>query len=80
VEQELAACGIHPARDGVRARQRLTAAELSVARLVANGKSNREVAAELVLSVKTIEHHLGRIYQKLGISSRTQLTRHLSDH
>jgi DNA-binding NarL/FixJ family response regulator len=51
-----------------------------VARLVANGKSNREAAAELVLSVKTIEHHLGRIYQKLGISSRTQLALYLTEH
>jgi DNA-binding CsgD family transcriptional regulator len=73
VEQELAASGVHPIRDGVDARERLTPAELSVARLVANGKSNREVAAELVLSVKTIEHHLGRIYRKLGIGSRSQL-------
>jgi DNA-binding CsgD family transcriptional regulator len=80
VQRELAACGIHPTRDGVEARQRLTAAELSVARLVAKGKSNREAAAELVLSVKTIEHHLGRIYQKLGISSRTQLALHLTEH
>jgi DNA-binding CsgD family transcriptional regulator len=80
VEQELAACGNHPARDGAGARQRLTPAELSVARLVANGRSNREAAAELVLSVKTIEHHLGRIYRKLGISSRTQLAVHLSEH
>jgi DNA-binding CsgD family transcriptional regulator len=69
VEQELAACGIHPAREGVEARARLTPAELAVARLVASGNSNREVAAELVLSVKTIEHHLGRIYRKLGITS-----------
>jgi DNA-binding CsgD family transcriptional regulator len=80
VEQELAACGTHPSRHGVEARERLTPAELSVARLVANGKSNREAAAELVLSVKTIEHHLGRIYQKLGISSRTQLALYLTEH
>ena len=80
VEQELAACGIRPARKGGEARERLTPAELSVARLVASGKSNREVAAELILSVKTIEHHLGRIYRKLGIRSRTQLVFHLSDY
>ena len=80
VEQELSACGLHPARTGVEGRERLTPAELSVARLVASGKSNREAAAELVLSVKTIEHHLGRIYQKLDIGSRTQLALHLSDH
>jgi DNA-binding NarL/FixJ family response regulator len=44
-----------------------------VAHLVAGGATNREVATELVLSVKTIEHHLGRIYRKLGIRSRTEL-------
>jgi DNA-binding NarL/FixJ family response regulator len=80
VQQELAACGIHPTRDRAEARERLTPAELSVARLVASGRSNREAAAELVLSVKTVEHHLGRIYQKLGIRSRTQLAVHLSEH
>jgi DNA-binding NarL/FixJ family response regulator len=73
-------CGIHPAREGVEARERLTPAELSVARLVASGKSNRDVAAELVLSVKTIEHHLGRIYRKLGIGSRTELALRLSEN
>jgi DNA-binding NarL/FixJ family response regulator len=45
-----------------------------VARLVAGGLSNREVAAELVLSVKTIEYHLSNVYAKLGVSSRTQLS------
>jgi DNA-binding CsgD family transcriptional regulator len=74
VRQELSACGLHPARETMPAGERLTPAELAVARLVASGKSNREVASELVLSAKTIEHHLGRIYHKLGIGSRTQLT------
>jgi DNA-binding NarL/FixJ family response regulator len=50
-----------------------------VARLVASGKSNREVATELVLSTKTVEHHLGRIYGKLRITSRTQLALRLAD-
>ena len=44
-----------------------------MARLVATGKTNREVAAELLLSVKTVEVHLTRIYAKLGVSSRSQL-------
>ena len=46
-----------------------------MARLVATGKTNREVAAELLLSVKTVEVHLTRIYAKLGVSSRSQLAR-----
>jgi DNA-binding NarL/FixJ family response regulator len=44
-----------------------------VARLVCAGRSNREVAAELVISVKTVEYHLGNAYTKLAVNSRTQL-------
>jgi DNA-binding CsgD family transcriptional regulator len=51
----------------------LTAQELRVARAVAAGATNKEVAAELFLSPKTIEFHLGRVYRKLEINSRTQL-------
>ena len=48
----------------------LTAGELRVARLVAHGASNREVADWLSLSAKTVEAHLSRIYRKLGVPSR----------
>ncbi|MGH2962327.1 MAG: LuxR C-terminal-related transcriptional regulator, partial [Solirubrobacterales bacterium] len=51
----------------------LTAQEVRVALAVARGATNREVAAELFLSPKTIEFHLGRVYRKLGIHSRTEL-------
>jgi len=51
----------------------LTAQEVRVAQAVARGATNREVAAELFLSPKTIEFHLGRVYRKLGIHSRTEL-------
>ncbi len=51
----------------------LTNAEVAIAALVASGLSNREVAAELVLSVKTIEVTLTRIYAKLGLRSRSEL-------
>jgi DNA-binding CsgD family transcriptional regulator len=78
VARELSGCGLSPIRDALDARERLTATELAVARLVAEGRANREVAAELVLSAKTIEHHLGRIYQKLEIKSRTQLAAKLN--
>jgi DNA-binding CsgD family transcriptional regulator len=44
-----------------------------VARLVADGRSNKEVAAELFLSVKTVEFHLGNVYRKLGVRSRRAL-------
>jgi DNA-binding CsgD family transcriptional regulator/tetratricopeptide (TPR) repeat protein len=51
----------------------LTPAEQAVARLVATGHSNREAAAELYVSVKTVESHLGHIFAKLGIRSRHDL-------
>lgn len=52
---------------------RLTPREQVIARLVAQGATNREAAAELFLSVKGVEYHLGNIFAKLGISSRRQL-------
>jgi DNA-binding NarL/FixJ family response regulator len=48
----------------------LTPRELEVARLVAEGKSNREIASELFLSEKTVESHLSHIFGKLRVSSR----------
>jgi DNA-binding NarL/FixJ family response regulator len=69
--QERAACAVD-ARAGGRS-QALTRAEAAVAALVAAGRTNREVAATLVVSVKTVESHLARIYDKLGVRSRTEL-------
>ena len=51
----------------------LTPAEQAVARLVATGHSNRQTAGELYVSVKTVEFHLGHIFDKLGIRSRQEL-------
>jgi DNA-binding NarL/FixJ family response regulator len=51
----------------------LTARELEVARLVTAGKTNREIAAELFLSEKTVETHLSHAFAKLGVSSRAAL-------
>ena len=53
----------------------LTPQELQVARFVAEGLTNREVAAQLFLSPRTIDFHLRNVYRKLGISSRTALAR-----
>ncbi len=72
-QAELAACGLAPRRRSGGPVLDLTPQELAVARLVATGKSNREVAAELVVSVKTVAYHLGNVYAKLGVSSRSQL-------
>jgi DNA-binding NarL/FixJ family response regulator len=51
----------------------LTIQELRVARAVAAGLSNREVASQLYLSPKTVEFHLSSVFAKLGLSSRRQL-------
>lgn len=51
----------------------LTQVEADIARHVASGASNREVAHTLFISVKTVEAHLSRIYRKLSLTSRTQL-------
>jgi DNA-binding CsgD family transcriptional regulator len=73
VERELQGCGLTPAGRRSPEPTRLTPQELAVARLVASGLTNRETAAELVVSVKTVEYHLGHVYQKLGVRSRTEL-------
>jgi DNA-binding CsgD family transcriptional regulator len=65
------------ARDST-ARDELTPQELKVALVIAEGASNREAAAALFLSPKTIEAHLGRAYRKLGIRSRSELIRHFT--
>ena len=75
VAREITASGLRPARRTVRAGSALTPQEQAVAQLVARGLTNREVGAELVVSAKTVEHHLSRIYSKLGIRSRTELAR-----
>jgi DNA-binding CsgD family transcriptional regulator len=64
------------ARDG----SGLTAREVEVLRLVAAGKSNREMAAELFLSEKTIARHLSNIYGKLDLPSRAAATAYAYDH
>jgi DNA-binding NarL/FixJ family response regulator len=60
----------------------LTATERRVAELVASGRSNQAAAAELFMSVKTVEANLTRIYRKLSVRSRTELANHLNalDH
>jgi DNA-binding CsgD family transcriptional regulator len=53
--------------------EELTPQELQIALHVARGMTNREVGAALFLSHKTIEFHLGRVYRKLGMHSRSEL-------
>jgi DNA-binding CsgD family transcriptional regulator len=71
--EELTATGEHRRSAGPAERDRLTPQEQQVARLVATGLTNRELASRLFLSEKTIETHLTRIYLKLGVRSRTAL-------
>jgi DNA-binding NarL/FixJ family response regulator len=57
----------------------LTAQECQVARVVAEGATNREAAAALFLSPKTIDFHLRNIYRKLALRSRSELARAFPD-
>ena len=70
---------LRTARPRPRRDRELTPAESRVAGLVAQGKKNSEVAAQLFTTVSTVEAHLTRIYRKLGIRSRTELARRVAD-
>ena len=72
---ELRASGQTARRRDPSTRDELTAQELQIAQFVAQGLTNREVAAQLFLSPRTIDFHLRNVFRKLGISSRTQLAR-----
>jgi DNA-binding CsgD family transcriptional regulator len=65
--------GLHPTPST------LTATERRVAELVGSGRTNQEAAAELFMSVKTVEANLTRIYRKLSVRSRTELANRLND-
>jgi len=71
---ELRLAGARPRRDRSRGRDALTAGELRVARLAADGRTNREIAERLFLTTRTVETHLTHAYAKLGISSRAELS------
>ena len=72
---ELRASGQVARRRDPSTTDELTAQELQIVHLVAQGLSNREVAAQLFLSSRTIDFHLRNVFRKLNISSRTQLAR-----
>jgi len=73
VRDELRAAGARPRRPWRTGVDALTPSELRVARLAADGRSNREIAGELYVTLKAIEGHLARAYAKLGIEGRGQL-------
>jgi class 3 adenylate cyclase/DNA-binding CsgD family transcriptional regulator len=70
---ELRAAGARPRRDRITGRDALTASELRVARLATEGKTNREIAEALWVTLSTVETHLTRVYRKLDIAERSEL-------
>jgi DNA-binding CsgD family transcriptional regulator len=75
---ELIAAGAKPRRDAITGRDALTAGELRVARLAAEGLTNREIAQALFITTNTAKAHLSRIYRKLAVTRRDQLAQALS--
>jgi DNA-binding CsgD family transcriptional regulator len=73
-EAELHATGLRRSARP-QAREHLTPRESQIAYQLTQGRSNKEIAAELYLTPKTVEFHLTRIYRKLGVRSRAQLTK-----
>ena len=72
-ERELAATGATVRRPPATGNEPLTSQETRVAILTAQGMSNKETAAVLFLSPKTVERHLGNVFRKRGYRSRTEL-------
>jgi ATP/maltotriose-dependent transcriptional regulator MalT len=75
--EELKATGARPRREWRTGVEALTPSELRVARLAAMGHTNREIAHELYVTLKTVEGHLARAYTKLRIEGRGELPRTL---
>ncbi|MDU8999141.1 LuxR C-terminal-related transcriptional regulator [Streptomyces mirabilis] len=70
---------VSPVRGADDLVARLTAQQLMVARMAADGATNREIAARLLLSPRTIDHHLRGVFARLGIRSRIELVRLLGE-
>jgi DNA-binding CsgD family transcriptional regulator len=77
-ERELLAAGERAAQRTVDRLDQLTPQETQIARLAATGDTNRDIAAQLFITPSTVEYHLGKVFRKLGVKSRTQLARRMA--
>jgi len=77
---DIASIDAQAGRAGSHEPHGLTARELEVLRLVAAGQKNKSIAAELVLSERTVERHVSNIFAKLGVSSRAAATAFAYEH
>jgi DNA-binding NarL/FixJ family response regulator len=67
-------------RSGTSCQRRLIQREAKVLALLAHGLSNREIATRLVISAKTVEHHVSQILSKLGLRSRAEAAAYAASH